>query len=257
MLPKLDTMTAIYASISAIGFALMRTVFGVEYSDPKMQYLGISFMLVSAAFVALLLRGRLTSLRWNGPRSLPKRYRIALGALTITTIVTFAAAPIEFALRGTLSPLIVAAAVLSLLIGFSEEGFFRKYLLDHAAPSAPMRTKALWLVASVLIFGLLHMTNVFSGMDVASAFNQSVKAMPMGLVAGLIYLRTRALLPLVLWHASVDFTLFANVEQPYFFGGVWGFLIDATMAILTLFVLWDLTRELLKSRSRTRRTAQS
>ncbi|CAM2964096.1 hypothetical protein COFA105466_10725 [Corynebacterium falsenii] len=115
-----------------------------------------------------------------------------------------------------------------------------------------MRTKALWLVASVLIFGLLHMTNVFSGMDVASAFNQSVKAMAMGLVAGLIYLRTRALLPLVLWHASVDFTLFANLEQPYFFGGVWGFLIDATMAILTLFVLWDLTRELLKSRSRTR-----
>lgn len=59
MLAKIATASAIYAGISATGFALMRSVFGVEYSDPKMQYLGISFMLVSAAFVAFLLRRRL------------------------------------------------------------------------------------------------------------------------------------------------------------------------------------------------------
>lgn len=242
-------MTAIYASISVIGFAIIKAVFDVEYSDPKMQYLGISFMLVSAAFVALLLRGRLTPLNWNGPRSLPKRYRIALGALTITTIVIFAAAPIEFATRGVFTPLIFASIILSLLIGFSEEGFFRKYLLDHAAPSAPMRTKALWLVASVLVFGLLHMTNIISGMDFTAALDQSLKAMPMGLVAGLIYLRTRALLPLVLWHASVDFTLFANLKEPYFFGGVWGILIDACVIILTIFTLWDLGMRLRKPKA--------
>lgn len=93
MLAKIATASAIYAGISATGFALMRSVFGVEYSDPKMQYLGISFMLVSAAFVVFLLRRRLLPLQWDGLDTLPKRYRVTLGTLTVTTIVTFAAAP--------------------------------------------------------------------------------------------------------------------------------------------------------------------
>lgn len=116
--------------------------------------------------------------------------------------------------------------------------------MPHRQP--PLRTKALWLVASMVIFGLLHMTNMISGMDFSAALDQSLKAMPMGLIAGLIYLRTRVLLPLLLWHASVDFTLFANVDQPFFFGGVLGILTDACVILLTLFTVWDLITHLRK-----------
>ncbi|AZA09388.1 CPBP family intramembrane glutamic endopeptidase [Corynebacterium pseudopelargi] len=249
MLKQLLAPTLIYAAISTLGFSIISALFNVEYSDPKMQYLGISFMLVSAAFVAYLLRGRLNLKAWNGSRRLPRHYRYALGVLSIATLVTFIAAPIEFALRGVLSPLIFAAAVLSLLIGFSEEGFFRKFILDHVSPSASLRSKATWLIASVLLFGLLHMTNVLSGMPVGAALDQSIKAMPMGLVAGLIYLRTRAFVPLLLWHASIDFTLFANAQQPFYFGGFWGIIIDACVILLTVFVIWDVIKALRTQRS--------
>ncbi|GGG76809.1 CPBP family intramembrane glutamic endopeptidase [Corynebacterium pelargi] len=248
MVKQLVLPTLIYASISALGFVIINAIFDVEYSDPAMQYLGISFMLVSAGFVAYLLRGRLHLHGWLGTTALPRHYRFTLRVLIVATLILFLAAPIEFALRGEFSPIIFASVVLSLLIGFSEEGFFRKFILDHTKDSDSLKTKCIWLIGSMVLFGFLHMTNVLSGMPLGAAFDQSLKAMPMGLVAGAIYLRTRAFLAVVLWHASIDFTLFANAQKPFYFGGVWGIIIDLCIIALSIFVIWDAIKAL-RSRS--------
>lgn len=171
-------------------------------------------------------------------RPLNKAITWGLRLLLVTVLLAMVAPFVESAARGMFDPMLFAGLVLALLIGFSEEGLDRKFILDHAGDNG--RRTAILLVVSVVLFSFMHMVNVAAGMRPADALNQSLMAIPFGLVAAIIYVATRQFWVLALWHANIDFQLFATNTGDLYAASIIGFAVDAA-AIVTLvgvLVLW-------------------
>lgn len=125
------------------------------------------------------------------------------------TAATIIGVFVEAGMNRTFTPLLVSAAILALLIGFSEEAVFRRYILELANGKSAVIV-VLVFIYSILSFAFVHMMNVFSGLPVAEAFSQSLYTIRFGVVAALIYLVTKNFLALACWHAVTDFELFAG-----------------------------------------------
>lgn len=94
-----------------------------------------------------------------------------------------------------------------LLIGWTEEILFRGVILNMFLDAFP-KTKGGILGAVVLngvMFGGLHMTNYFSGVDLESAAVQSITAGILGIIFAAVYARTRSIWFVIFAHAAVDF----------------------------------------------------
>lgn len=103
---------------------------------------------------------------------------------------------------------IVLFVLKMLLIGVAEEGIFRAVLQNVALEvtgedTASSARKGILLAG--LVFGLVHLTNMFTGVSVAGTVAQAVMAIPLGFVLGAIYFRScNNILPVLLIHALVD-----------------------------------------------------
>lgn len=95
-----------------------------------------------------------------------------------------------------------------LLVGVAEEVLFRTVLQNAALEvtgedSVADARKGILLAG--LVFGLVHLTNMFTGVTVIGTVVQAVMAIPMGVVLGVIYFRScNNVLPVVLIHAVID-----------------------------------------------------
>lgn len=239
--------------ISAVAFAVLHRN-GIGYTDPRILWWGIPHMVVTAVWVWFIQRRHFAGHRlWPSgfrERETPARPLGPVVAwtqriLVIAVIAAMASVFIETGARGIFHPMLVGALVLSLLIGFGEEGLYRKFILDRAGESR--RSKLAFLLASALLFGFMHMTNVSAGMAPADALNQSLLAIPVGLFAGIVYLETRSLAALALWHANVDFQLFAThvgdaTGEVLAAGAIIGFVVEAAAVILLLGCLVNMGR---------------
>ena len=104
---------------------------------------------------------------------------------------------------------VLLAFLASFAPGFSEEVAFRG--LGVANYMRTIKTEKqikviFWL--SSLVFGLIHITNIFAGGDPLSCAGQAVYAIGIGMALAAVYLRTGNLLPCILGHMSVDFMEF-------------------------------------------------
>ncbi len=108
-----------------------------------------------------------------------------------------------------------------LLVGFTEEVFFRglvaNFLFDkHAKNPAGVWTATVW---SGLLFGLMHLINLFSMQDVNSVVGvlvQVVSVTAMGMALTAIYYRTRNIWVVVLLHAFNN--IWAGFSSGFFDG---------------------------------------
>ena len=93
--------------------------------------------------------------------------------------------------------------------GFSEEVAFRGLGVANymrTIQSGKQIKVIFWL--SSLVFGLIHLTNIFAGGDPLSCVGQAAYAIGIGMALGAVYLRTGNLLPCILGHMSLDFMEF-------------------------------------------------
>lgn len=93
------------------------------------------------------------------------------------------------------------------LVGWTEEILFRGVILNMFLDAFP-KTKGGILGAIILngvLFGGLHMTNFFSGVDLESAAVQSITAGMLGIIFATVYARTRNIWFVIFAHAAVDF----------------------------------------------------
>ncbi len=103
-------------------------------------------------------------------------------------------------------PDIVYGVVVLFGIGFREESLFRGIVVNNIAKKYITDRKGIYItiIISGVIFGAIHMTNIFVGVDVFSAFIQSVVAMGIGFYLGAVYLRGGSLWGLILLHSITD-----------------------------------------------------
>ncbi|MBQ8002827.1 MAG: CPBP family intramembrane metalloprotease [Clostridia bacterium] len=91
-------------------------------------------------------------------------------------------------------------------IGFREESLFRGIVVNNIAKKYITDRRGIFFTASAsgLLFGLIHMTNVFAGVDLFSATIQSVVAIGAGFYFAAVYLRGGSLWALIIMHTVAD-----------------------------------------------------
>ncbi len=96
-------------------------------------------------------------------------------------------------------PAVVGAVIAALLVGFTEETWFRGILLEGLRG----RSARVAAFGSALAFGALHLANV-RVLPLSSVVTQSLGALAIGLMFGAARVRIDSLVPLVVIHAAFD-----------------------------------------------------
>ncbi|MDO5755293.1 MAG: type II CAAX endopeptidase family protein [Tissierellia bacterium] len=228
---KIYSYPLIYFLLSVIGFSILN-YFGIQYDDPRIHFYGIPMMLVIAGFVIYA----------NGKNRLIKKEDFKrkssfalLNWIPILTILMIITVFGEMFMRNGEVTKVLWAMILTFLIGFSEEGMFRHFIIQQG--ETIFSSMAL-LIYSTVSFGLLHMANMASGLDFIGAFTQSIYTLPFGLLAAFLYMETKNITALIFWHMSVDFSLFLLELGEFKSATYCGKAIDIIMILATLILLY-------------------
>lgn len=130
-----------------------------------------------------------------------------INTFSILVIIAIIGFNIEAIVMKSFVPEMLVVTLLSLTIGFCEEGMFRFYIYEKfdCEKNGEM-IKA--FIISVVMFALLHMVNVAQGMTLMDAWIQSVATINAGIIFSIIYIATKNFAIIALWHAYIDFNLF-------------------------------------------------
>lgn len=112
---------------------------------------------------------------------------------------------------------IVLGVIMLLGVGFREEILFRGVIANAIGRKYANSTKGIWItvISSGVIFGALHMANMFHGVSFQSALIQSIDAIGGGMYCCAVYLRGGSIWVVALMHTLLDAAggvtfLFAN-----------------------------------------------
>lgn len=244
-IPKADIVKPLlavlgYCALSFCGFFLLNRC-GVPYNSNTIHIYAIPMMLVMALYVYRVNGGQ----PLKGRDFIRRKGDLGLFLLPYLALLMVVASMIEAAILGKLSIDLPCMAVLTFLIGFSEEGLFRCCLLKDRGTGV-VRMLVLFLYSCVT-FAALHMVNVAGGLTAEAALAQSIAAFPFGVVAGFLYLRTGHLTGLAFWHMSVDYALFSTLVAPMKSVLVISELVDLVMIVAliggVLQTVWDLWKK--------------
>lgn len=119
----------------------------------------------------------------------------------------------------------------ALVVGLTEEYIFRGALFA-AFKKAGVGDTAL-IVVSALIFAAFHLVNGLTGGNLIAVVFQVLFTFGLGIFLGVIYLKTKALLPIAFAHGFYDFSVLAPGHALFNMGGITNILI-LTIALIIL-----------------------
>lgn len=178
---------------------------GVPHEDRPLieevdHAVGRQFVFASLFLVAVVVVLRWPGLGLNGPRPASSLRVLWLPALYIAGFLMLAVS------LGLPPPGVMAILLANtLLVGFSEELMFRGILFTGLRERLSI-WPAIWLTS--ILFGAVHMLNVFATGDMTGALIQAVAAGFSGVLFIAIRLRTGSLIVAMAVHAFWDFGLF-------------------------------------------------
>lgn len=228
-------LTVIFYYLLAFGGFSILSHFGIFYDGPKIHIYAIPMMLIISLYVFFI----------NGKHLLKKedfvskKENLLLYLLPYIVICAVLLSFIETAITKHSLPDILCMAVLTLLIGISEEGMFRLFLLKNCSGSLKMKR----YLFSVFAFAALHMMNVGGGLSFHDAFLQSLNTIPFGLAAGFLFLRTGNISSLVFWHMFYDYDIFAEEQGIYMTTTIFGFVIDFILIVSLIRAILQIVAE--------------
>ncbi len=124
----------------------------------------------------------------------------------------------------------------ALVVGLTEEYIFRGALFA-AFSKAGVGDTAL-IVVSAVIFAAFHMVNGLAGGNLIALVFQVLFTFGLGIFLGVIYLKTKALLPIAFAHGFYDFSVLAPGHALFTMGGITNILI-LTIALIILGVVYQ------------------
>lgn len=103
-----------------------------------------------------------------------------------------------------------------LLVGICEEFLCRGWLLNEFLERYGNTKKGIWysIIISGVIFGLMHVGNIFGGQSVPITVIQMISAAGTGILFGLIYYKTKNIWSVIFLHGLWDFSLFLGDVVP-------------------------------------------
>lgn len=181
--------------LTAVGIAVGQVI---SAGTNAATLLAAAVVTVSAALgLALMvrLRPRLADFGWRRPQ----------GVKAVAWFVPAALIPVIVLLATGVSvhvSLVPALVWLSVVVGVNEEVWFRGLLLALFRPAGARRA----VVATAVLFGVLHLANLAGGATAGYAVLQLAFAALFGFVAAELAVLTDSLWPTILWHALYDLT---------------------------------------------------
>lgn len=187
-------LAAAYLAASTIGFLV--TAAALPNVDSQTRAL-LVLAVMTTALLAYLAGARL----WQqaGLRASDRHTPWVLLLLPLVLVLIPLLGGVRSITSGALAILVVGYA----LTGFTEETWFRGLVLDRLRPAGA--TRAVLLAA--LLFGLVHLGNVFIRPSVALVVAQAVGAFCFGVAYGALRLHLASIWPLIALHGLHDLLL--------------------------------------------------
>jgi membrane protease YdiL (CAAX protease family) len=199
----------------AIGMYLMHHQFGYSYGQPEMVNV-IFWVEILLTVVAVVGAAKFFSLSYVGftrPDYTALKWMIPNIFLLFSMLVFFFLGVLEKGISEEQLNLLLLGGVTTLLVGLSEEVIFRGVLLHYFARN---KNIIIGIIISTVLFGSLHLVNVFGGLEMSQAWIQFGTAAFSGLFFALIILKIKSILPLIIYHWLWDFVLISGKEfSPY------------------------------------------
>lgn len=106
---------------------------------------------------------------------------------------------------------IISLVVYAALVGLFEEIFFRGLILEEMLKSSDSKKGAvISIIASGIIFGSLHFTNIFFGQDLITTIMQLIQSSAIGILFGVVYYLSKNIFALAFLHGFYDFAVLLN-----------------------------------------------
>jgi len=189
---------AIWIAITLFGARLATG--GAEANLSDLVKHGIAWHFVAAC---VLLIGAIVLFRWNDLRFV--RPQFVLRSIWFPALYLIVFAALIITLRMPPATTFAFIFINTMLVGFSEETMFRGVLFR-----AFEDRMAIWpaIILTSVLFGAVHLLNVFITGDLGPAALQSLAAALSGLVFMAILLRTGSIWPAIIYHGLWDCLIF-------------------------------------------------
>ena len=182
----------LYYSLLIIGNIMSNKILGIEYS----AVVPIQIIL----FIGILLYlKRKNLLSYYGISSIKNLNHKKLLFYVPFIVISFCNLVNGIHIDGA-APELFLALIAMLFTGFFEELLFRSYfvkLLLH-------RSRILAIMLPSLIFGIVHLANLFGGADIMQTFLQVFYASAFGFMCTAFFYKTNNIIPCVICHSLVD-----------------------------------------------------
>lgn len=127
-------------------------------------------------------------------------------------------------------------------VGFFEETVMRGALFNLFMSLFKTKEHCLWMSAvfSSVIFGVIHVGNLFGGADIGYTLYQVLYATAMGLVFSMVYVKTQSLFVPIAMHAIIDFSdfFFNFTGEPSMTGLQWIPITLTIVYVICAFLLY-------------------
>lgn len=178
------------------------------------NYIILESLWALTVFIMLVSAGNAYIFRW---KKVPIRKSLSLAAppVAIALITFFAnfASAFEYNFVDVLG-----LAFYCFTIGLTEEFMCRGWLLTEFIERYGYDYKhvKLSILASALIFGFMHITNIFAGQTLFETVMQIIQTLGIGYLLGSVFYRTRNIWSVVFIHAFYDFSLMLGEIDRFF-----------------------------------------
>ena len=204
---KIFILPSIYILIMAIGMTIMHFGFGYIYGSSEMMKI-IFWVEILLSIFSIYAIKKYSTWKQSGFDNLSLKgflwilpSFLIMGFFSILFLLNF---------KGPISRenlfLITLTGITTLLVGFSEELMFRGIMLNWSLKKYG-RVKA--ILISSIGFSLLHSINILGGEPLGDVKAQMISTLLFGLFAGVIALKLKNIIPLMILHFLWDFSIFS------------------------------------------------
>jgi membrane protease YdiL (CAAX protease family) len=139
--------------------------------------------------------------------------RVEKGSIkTVLYFVPITASKIGFLIFGVDSntQTIIALAFFTIMIGLSEELYFRGIILRKLRSCFTIKQT---VILSSVFFAAVHASQAFSGTGIIIVTLTIINALIFGVIASEIVILTRSIIPVIIWHVLYDFINWISVAK--------------------------------------------
>lgn len=193
--------------VALIVFSALKNIIPLPTED--INYIG----LIVGAFITLCIYKRWFYPEYEGTLKTVNLGRWIIIGFIIVIIWLLPDVITSLILKTNFGPPTVHSVIMACVAGTVEETIFRGLPVSYLMRQIKKKSLIPWIViVTGLVFGLVHVTNIFSGARIDSSVLQVITATSTGIMFAALFLRSGSLLPAIIAHTLNDVYAFMNLD---------------------------------------------